>query len=125
MTRNEFLEFLRTDPVFKVADKQVIATLYESPFDNAVLDEDTGSLALTLNGESFTFESDDTALGDIMSDNPCLAIIIMAKRVILSAGFRESDSQFHVVANDTDITTNAVIEFPAPADEGGDDGGNS
>lgn len=123
MTKSELINFMKTDPVFKVADKQVVGTLYESPFDNVVIDQEAGTITLTLHGEDFTLAFDDTDLAALFSENPYLRPIINAKRVIISAGFRDIETQAPVVANDTDITANAIIPFPEPDDDG-DDGGD-
>lgn len=122
MTRDEFLNFLKTDPIFNMADKQVVATLYESPFDNAVFDIQTGSMTLTFHGEEFTFEMGDSDLAEIMQGNPYLGIIITAKRVVINAGFREFEGDRYIDANGEDITQSAAIPFTASEDNGG--GGN-
>lgn len=111
MTRDEFLEFLRNDPIFKFEDKQLVATLYESPFDSVNFDQGTGTMTVTFNGENFTFERGDLDLTEIMQENPYLSIIMLAKRVIISAGFREFEGSNYIVANDVNVTSNAVIPF--------------
>lgn len=128
MTKTEFLEFLKTDPIFKVADKQVVATLYESPFDNVTMDEETEDPTVTYHGESFTLVSDDPDWMEVLEENPFLGLIVYAKRIVISAGFRSSGGSYMVMADDNDITENAMIMFSAPADggdsgDGGDDGG--
>ncbi len=93
MTKEKFIEIIKTDPRFKLSGKSAVVSLWVSPFSSVTFDSETEETTFILDGESITLT--DNEIQELYPILETIGVaenmhVISTKALIYRIGFNEN-----------------------------------